>query len=311
MNLQQLRYICEVVRCKLNISQAAGALGTTQPAVSQQIRVLEEALGVVIFLRNRNRLTGLTPQGAVIIEIGQHILSEVANIEGIAQKRPQASSAKLRVASTHAHARYILPGVISCFHSRYPGIYIHLTHKHGEEEGLWQMVQNGEVDLAIATETQEVPKSLLALECFPMRRSLIAPKGHPLLKRRAITLELIANYPLIAYPERSTGRGRLMCAFDALGLSPEVVVSAVDADVIKACVEQGLGITILASIVYDPKRDRKLGALDVTRLLESSVVGVLVRRSMAQHDHISAFIEAFAPQWTKDRIAREINRSDH
>lgn len=311
MNLQQLRYVCEIVRCKLNISQAAKSLGTTQPAISQQVRILEEELGVIIFLRNRNRLTSLTPQGAAIVEIAQHILSEVANIEDIAQKRPQASFAKIQVASTHAHARYVLPEVIRLFHSHCPGIYIHLRHRHGEEEGLWQMVQNGEVDLAIATEIQELPKSLLALECFPMRRSLIAPKGHPLLKRRAITLESIANYPLITYAERSNGHRRLMRAFGALGFTPEVVVSAADEDVIKACVEQGLGITILASIVYDPKRDSKLRALDVTPLLESSVVGVIVRKSMAQHNHISTFIEAFAPQWTKDRIAREIDRLDH
>ncbi|OGA48332.1 MAG: hypothetical protein A3F74_05100 [Betaproteobacteria bacterium RIFCSPLOWO2_12_FULL_62_58] len=306
MNLHQLRYVCEIVRCKLNISRAARSLGTSQPAISQQVRLLEEELGTTIFLRSRSGLTGLTGQGESIVEAAQHVLAEVANVQGIAQGHPPTSLAKIRVASTQAQARYALPSVIRRFHLHYPGISVHISHKHDEEESLWQMVQNGIVDLAITTSMRDLPKSLLALECFPMERSLIVPKRHPLLKQRIVTLESIAAYPLITHAERSTGRRRIMRAFGALGFTPKVTVTAVDEDVIKACVEEGLGITILASIVYDPERDTKLRALDVTPLLEPSVTGVVVRRDMARHDHICAFIEAFAPMWTKDKIAHEI-----
>lgn len=306
MNLHQLRYVCEIVRCKLNISRAARSLGTSQPAISQQVRLLEEELGIAIFLRSRSGLIGLTSRGESIAETAQHVLAEVANVQGIAQKPPQARLAKIRVASTQAEARYALPSVIRRFHLQYPGISVQITYKRDEEEPLWQMVQNGVVDLAITTGIQGLPKSLLALECFPMRRSLIVPKRHPLLRRRIVTLESIADYPLVTHAERSSGRRRIMRAFGALGFTPKVIVSAVDEDVIKACVEEGLGITILASIVYDPKRDTKLRALDVTALLERSVTGVIVRKDMARHDHICAFIEAFAPMWTKEKIARKI-----
>ena len=140
-----------------------------------------------------------------------------------------------------------------------------------------------------------------------MQRSLIAPKGHPLLKRRVLTLQAIAEYPLITYAERSNGRRRLTRAFEALGYTPKIIISAGDEDVIKACVEVGLGITILASIVYDPKRDTRLGVRDVSSLLEPSVTGIIMRRSMARHEHIAAFIEAFAPMWTKKRIAEQLD----
>jgi len=307
MTLHQLRYICEIVRCKLNISRAAKSLGTSQPAISQQVRMLEEELGVTIFFRSRNRLIGLTPKGEGIVENAQHVLAEVANVQNAAQKRLLTSVIKIRVASTHAQARYALPSVLKSFLTDFPNVDIHITHKHDDDDGLWHLVQNGEVDLAITTDIHGLPRSLLALECFPMQRSLIAPKGHPLLKRRVLTLEAIAEHPLITYAERSNGRRRLMRAFGALGYTPKIIVSAGDEDVVKACVEKGLGITILASIVYDPKRDTGLGARDVSSLLEPSVTGVIIRRSMARHDHITAFIESFAPMWTKKRIAEQLD----
>jgi LysR family cys regulon transcriptional activator len=307
MTLQQLRYICEIVRCKLNISRAAESLGTSQPAISQQVRMLEEELGISIFLRSRNSLIGLTPKGEGVVENAQHVLAEVANVQNSAQKRQLASVAKIRVASTHAQARYALPNVLKRFLCAYPNVDIHITHKHDDDDGLWHLVQNSEVDLALTTDFHHLPRSLLALECFPMQRSLIAPKGHPLLKRRVLTLQAIAEYPLITYAERSNGRRRLTRAFGALGYTPKIIISAGDEDVIKACVEVGLGITILASIVYDPKRDTRLGVRDVSSLLEPSVTGIIMRRSMARHEHIAAFIEAFAPMWTKKRIAEQLD----
>lgn len=306
MNLHQLRYVCEIVRCKLNISHAAKSLGTSQPAISQQVRLLEEELGIKVFLRSRNGLIGMTPEGEAIVESAKQVLAEVANVRSVAQNIPQTSIAKIRVASTHAQARYRLPKVISQFRKHFPDIDVHISQRHDHEGALWQSVQNNEVDLAITTDIIGLPRSLLALECFPMQRSLIAPKGHPLLKRRVLTLEAIAGYPLVTHAERSNGRRRLMRAFGTLGYTPKVIVSAIDEDVIKACVEEGLGITILASIVYDPRRDTRLGARDVSSLLEPSVTGIVVRRSMVRHDYITSFIEAFAPSWTKQRIANEL-----
>jgi len=306
MNLQQLRYLCEVVRCRLNISRAASSLGTSQPAVSQQIRMLEEELGTTIFLRSRNRLSGLTPTGESLVGAAQQVLAEMANLQNIARESRKANAGEMRVVSTHAQARYALPHVIREFRSRYPGIDVHVTHK--QDEKMWELVQNGYVDLAITTDVRGLPKGLLALPCYPMQRSLIAPRRHPLLRVPAITLKEIAGYPLIAFNERSHGLRRLMRAFAALGYTPKVVVSAPDEDVIKAYVEEGLGVAILASIVYDPKRDTRLGAVDVTPLLEPSTTSVVVRKSMAYHEHIAAFIVAFAPEWTRECLNRELKR---
>jgi LysR family cys regulon transcriptional activator len=306
MTLHQLRYVCEIARCKLNISRAAQAVNTSQPAISQQVRLLEEELGVRIFVRTRNRLTALTPEGEAIVENARHVLDEVANVHVAAKKRPYDRATKIRVAATHAQARYALPKVIRRFALDYPDVDLHLAYRHDELGRLGELVQNGDVDLAITTQLHDLPRSLVALECFPMKRVLIATRGHPLLRRRTLSLEDIAAYPLVTYPERSNGRRRLMRAFGAVGHTPRTVVSAIDEDVIKACVEEGLGVSIVASIAYDRLKDRRLGARDVSPLLEPSVTGVIVRRSVARRPELLAFIGTFAPQWTRERILHEL-----
>lgn len=303
MNLTQLRSICEIARCKLNISLAAKSLGTSQPAISKQLRLLEEELGVPIFLRSRNGLKGITPQGEAILERAKHVLAEVASLHGVAHIHAPVDVTKIRIASAHAQAQYILPRVIGRFRVKYPGVCVYISQKHDEQSALWAMVQNGEVDLAITTDVRDLPRSLLALECYPIQRSLIVPKGHSLLNKRTLTLENIAQYPLVTYGERSNGRRRLMQAFSALGFTPKITVSAVDEEIVKTCIEEGLGISILASIVYQPNRDTRLRARDVTSLLEPSMMNVVVRCSMAHHEYIADFIESFAPQWTRINIA--------
>lgn len=302
MTLQQLRYLCEIVRCKLNISRAASALGASQPAVSQQIRLLEEDLGVPIFLRARNRLTGLTEKGEAIVTAAQNVLADIANLESAAERPSQTSFAQIRIVSTHPQARYGLPRAIKQFKTKCPGVDVHISHKNDEK--LWQLVQNGHVDLAVTTDTNGVPSDLLVLPCYPMKRSLIAIKGHPLLLKRSLTLREIAEHPLVGFDERSNGRRRLMRAFRGVGLIPKIGVTGADEDVIKGCVEEGLGVAILASIVYDPKRDPRLGAVDVTPLLEPSVTSIVVRRNVSALNHIALFIEAFAPNWTREALRR-------
>lgn len=302
MSLQQLRYLCAVVRCKLNISRAAAALGASQPAVSQQIRVLEERLGTPIFLRARNRLVGLTEKGEEIVTAAQTVLAEIANLESTAERPSRASDAHIRVVSTHPQARYGLPRAIRQLKITYPAVAVHISLKNDEK--LWQLVQNGHVDMAVTTDTHGIPSDLLVLPCYPMKRSLIARKGHPLLQRRKVTLQEIAEFPLVGFNEGSNASRRMIRAFKDAGLVPQFSVTGADEDVIKGCVEEGLGVAILASIVYDPKRDTKLGAVDVTPLLEPTVTSVVVRRSMSSLNHIALLIGAFAPNWTREALRR-------
>lgn len=291
------------------MSRAAEALGTSQPAVSQQIRMLEEELGVALFRRTRNRLTGLTSQGETALESARLALAEIAKLQTVSQGRTGSSLATLRVASTHAQARYALPDALRAFRGRYPAIQVQIVYKHDEE--LWQLVQNGEVDLAVTTDTKDLPRSLLEIPCYPMKRIVIAPRGHPLLRVRRLTMEAIAEYPLVTYDERSSGRRRLMRAFSVLGYTPRIAVSAADEDVIKACVETGLGIAIVASIVFDRKRDIRLGAVDVTPLLEPSTTSVVLRRNMVGHSHVADFIRAFAPAWSAAKLERHASAVVH
>ena len=300
MTLQQIRYLCAVVRARLNMSRAAQALGASQPAVSQQIKALEETLGSPIFIRSQNRLLGLTPRGEAIVAAAQNVLADVVELERAAERRANAGFSQIRVVSTHPQARYTLPRAIREFQSRCPGVAVHVTHRYDEK--LWQLVQNGQADIAVTTDPQGAPSTLLNVPCYPMKRSLVAPKGHPLLHKRALRLEDIGQHPLVGYDERSNGHRRLLRAFNAAGLAPRIAVTGADEDVIKACVEEGLGVAILASIVFDAKRDVSLGSVDVTALLEPSVTSVVLRRKESRVTHIQQFVECFAPQWTREAL---------
>jgi|KBSMisStaDraftv2_1062788.scaffolds.fasta_scaffold115488_2 LysR family cys regulon transcriptional activator len=306
MNLSQLRYLREIVRCRLNISRAATALRTSQPAMSQQIRALEEELGVPLFVRTRNRLMRLTEAGESVVEAAHSALNEIAKVHAVGRSRTAAQFSSLRIGCTHAQARYALPHAARLFRRRYPGIQLQVMHKHDEE--LWQLVQNGQAELAITTDAQNLPKGLVYLPCTAMKRALIAPRNHPVLRLTPITLETIAEFPLVTFNESSSGRRRLMKAFGAHGYTPRISACAEDEDVIKEFVREGLGITILASIVYDSKRDSGLGAIDVTRLLEPSTTGIIVRWNMLRHEPIRALIEAYAPIWSGKRLDLELTR---
>lgn len=301
MTLQQLTYLCEIVRCKLNISSAARALGTSQPSVSQQIRLLEEDLKVTLFVRSRNRLIGLTPKGEPIVLAAQNVLAGVATLKGEADAPTRVGSPRIHLVSTHAQARYVLPGVIRRFKKLCPDATVHIVPRNDEK--LWRIVSNGQADMAIATDADDIPNSLAKLPCQPMRRSLFAPRGHPLLKERKLTLEVIAKYPLVTTDERLSGPQRLVRAFTARGITPKIEVTATNEDVVKACVEEGLGVGILASIAFDPSRDTKLEAVDVTALLDQSITNVIIKKSMLQIEYMATFIECFSPLWTRKALS--------
>ncbi|MFO0001935.1 MAG: LysR substrate-binding domain-containing protein, partial [bacterium] len=210
MNLTQLRYFQELVRNRLVVSAAARALGTSQPAVSQQLRALEASLGTPLVLRNRNRLTGLTPVGEALVEGADQVLSEVARLEALGSAALAGGTEPLRVVSSHMQARFGLPQAIRAFHAIHPTVEVRVSHYVDEGGGPWRRIQNREADIAITSEVTGLPAGLMAIPCSPVGRVLIAPRGHPLLKRRTLSLADIAEWPLITVAERSIGRNRVV-----------------------------------------------------------------------------------------------------
>src|SRR5690625_2551977 len=276
MKLQQLRYIWEVAHHDLNVSATAQSLFTSQPGISKQIRLLEDELGVEIFTRSGKHLTRITPAGEVILRTSGEILRKVESIKQVAQEFSNERKGSLSVATTHTQARYALPPVIKQFISQYPEVSLHMHQ--GTPMQISEMAADGTVDFAIATEAMDLFSDLIMLPCYRWNRCIVVPKGHPLTQLSELTLEDVAEHPLVTYVFGFTGRSKLDEAFISRGLAPRVVFTAADADVIKTYVRLGLGIGIIASMAYDETLDTDLLALDASHLFESSVTRIGFRR---------------------------------
>ncbi len=297
MKLQQLRYICEVARQGLNLSVAADKLFTSQPGVSKQIRLLEDELGVEIFVRHGKRIVEITPPGRDIIRVAERMLRDATNLKNVAQEFTSEESGSLTIATTHTQARYALPPVVKRFMERYRGVRLSL--RQGSPMQIAELASSGEADLAIATEAIELFSDLVMLPCYQWNRCIVVPPQHPLLKARPLTLEAIARYPIITYDFAFTGRSKINQSFEAEGLTPNVSLTAIDADVIKTYVELGLGVGIVAYMAFDPERDRGLRAIDASHLFEPSTTHMGIRKNTYLRGYMYDFIEMFAPRLTR------------
>ncbi len=306
MKLQQLRYIWEVAHHDLNVSATAQSLYTSQPGISKQIRLLEDELGVEVFARSGKHLTRVTPAGETIIEKAGEILRIVESIKQVAQEFSNEQKGSLSVATTHTQARYALPPVIENFISRYPDVSLHMHQ--GTPIQIAEMAADGAVDFAIATEGLELFGDLVMLPCYKWNRCIIVSKDHPLANVTNISLEDVANYPIVTYVFGFTGRSKLDEAFMHHGLAPKVVFTATDADVIKTYVRLGLGIGIIAQMAYDAELDSDLVALDASHLFESSTTMIGCRRGTFLRGYMFEFVELFAPHLTKEIVEEAFER---
>jgi LysR family cys regulon transcriptional activator len=307
MNFQQLRSVREAIRNRFNLTEVANALHTSQPGVSRQIRELEDELGVEIFVRAGKRLTGLTEPGRAMLPIIERLLHETENLRSAGQDFALQDDGPLSIAATHSQARYALPPVVRDFRALYPRVT--LTLHQGSPRQIAQMLIDGEADIGFATEALAQYPQLVALPCYRWTHSVVAPVGHPLLQACAegpLTLAALARHPIITYDVGYTGRTHIDEAFARAGVKPSVVLTAMDADVIKTYVELGMGVGIVASIAFDASRDRNLQAVDVGHLFEINVTRLAIRRGSYLRAYVYAFIEAFAAPLTRDVVIRAL-----
>ena len=307
MTLQQLRYLCEVVRQDLNISRAAGALHVSQPGLSRQLQLLEQELAVDLFVRNRKRLVRLSRAGSEIHAMAERTLECASNIKQAALEHGEQDRGTLTIATTHTQARYALPDVIRRFAQRYPGVQLSL--RQGTPTDVSRLVASGAADISVATEPLEAEPELVMLPCYELERIVLTPPRHPLLRSKRITLEQLAAHPLITYDYAFIGRSKTLKPFEAKGLQPDIVLNAIDADVIKTYVELGLGIAIVPALAYDRRRDKNLRAIDASHLFEPNTFHVGIRRNHYLRGYMYAFIEIFAPHLKRPVVERAITDS--
>jgi LysR family cys regulon transcriptional activator len=309
MKLQQLKYIWEVSRHDLNVTATAESLYTSQPGISKQIRLLEQELGVQVFRRNGKHLTEITPAGQAILNLVGDILDNIENVKKVAQEHADNSRGSLSIATTHTQARYVLPKFIEKFIDQYPAVTLNMHQ--GTPVQISEIASKGTADFAIATEALELFNNLVMMPCYQWNRSVIVPRGHPLTTVEFLTLEELAKYPIVTYVFGFTGRSQLDKAFNTAGLSPKVVFTASDADVIKTYVNLGLGIGIIASMAYDVVNDSALSALDASHLFDSSTTKIGFRRGTYLRGYMYDFIKMFAPHLDKKLIDEAAATADN
>ena len=293
MNLQQLRYLCAIVDNNLNVSDAAESLFTSQPGVSKQVRQLEDELGVRVFVRAGKRLASITPAGEAVVSAARRALKEIENLKRVGAEYKSEDEGTFAIATTHTQARYVLPRVLRDFATRYPKVKLELHQ--GNPMQVAAQTASGDADVGIATEALASFPDLITMPCYTWNRCVLVPRGHPLAKVRPLTLAAVARYPIVTYDFTFTGRSQINAAFEAEGLTPKVVLTALDSDVIKTYVELGMGVGIIAQMAWDPTRDSAFEKLDAGHLFAPSTTRLALRRGVFLRGYIYDFIALFAP----------------
>lgn len=307
MNLQQLKIVIETAKQNFNLTEVANTLFTSQSGISKHIKDLEDELGIELFVRKGKRFLGLTDPGKELIQIAERMLLDAKNIKKLADQFSQSDHGQLTIATTHTQARYALPEVIRQFKNAFPKV--HLAIHQGSPNEIVDMLKKGEADIGIATESISQIAELVTFPFYNWHHAIIVPKGHALENKKDVTLEEIAEYPLVTYHEGFTGRKSIDEAFHKKNLSPDIVISALDADVIKTYVELDLGIGIIASMAYQKDRDTKLSLIDSEKLFSNNTTHIAIRQGHYLRGYAYKFLELCSKDLSEAKIKSAINPS--
>jgi LysR family transcriptional regulator, cys regulon transcriptional activator len=314
MNFQQLRSVRETVRRGFNLTLVAEALHTSQPGISRQIRDLEEELGLEIFIRSGKRLLGLTAPGEALMPIIDRVLQEADNLRRVGDDFADQDEGTLTIAATHSQARYALPPAVRDFRALHPRIKLRI--RQAAPDQVVSLLLSGEADVGVATEAIALHDGLVTLPCYQWSHAVIVPHGHALTQattqgQASLTLATLARHPIITYEPGFTGRRQIDEAFAHQGLTPEIVLEAMDADVIKTYVDLGLGVGIVAAIAVDDERDSHLTTLDARHLFPHNMTRIGLRRGNLLRGFVYDFIESFAPPLTRNVVTKAMLEAAH
>jgi LysR family cys regulon transcriptional activator len=296
MKLQQLRCVYQIVQNDFNISKAAEFLHTSQPGVSKQIQLLEDEVGIKIFQRNGKRLTGLSDAGIDLYKSISEIIREVSNIKNISHEHENDDAGSFTIATTHTQARYKLPKVVEAFVKKYPKIDLNIHQ--GDPSQVTEQILKGDADVGIATESIGHNANIICIPCYSWNRVLVFPKNHALSSIKEITLQNIASYPMITYDYAFTGSTIVSKVFKEANISPNIMLTAIDADVIKTYVELNLGVGLIAEMAYDKNKDSALETRDVSHLFPTSTTYIGIRKETFVRGFVYEFIKMFTPDIT-------------
>ena len=306
MKLQQLRCVFQIVQSEFNISKASEALSTSQPGVSKQIKLLEDEIGIKIFQRNGKRLVNLTEPGELVLSSIETILQESNNIKVISEEYIEKDQGTFTIATTHTQARYKLPKVVEEFVKKYPKINLNIHQ--GNPSQVTDQIINGGADVGIATESINLSEDIHTIPCYQWNRCVVMPKNHPLTEVRKITLEDLAAYPMITYDYAFTGSTIVSEVFKNANIEPNIMLTAIDADVIKTYVSLNMGIGLIAEMAFDASTDYPMVSRDVSHLFPLSTTYIGIRRENFLRKYTSDFIRMFIPKKSEKELKKILNK---
>ena len=306
MNLHQFKFVQEAVRRNLNLTETAKALHTSQPGVSKAIIELEDELGIQIFARHGKRIRRVTEPGQHVLKSIDIILRELNNLRRIGDQFSAQDSGTLSIATTHTQARYVLPAPVAKLRQVYPKVAISLHQ--GSPDQVAQMLLTDVADIGMATESLSQYEDLITLPCYEWQHVLVLPVGHPLLERERLTLDDLDKLPLVTYHPSFTGRTRIDNAFAARDLKPNIVLEAIDSDVIKTYVKLGLGAGIVAEMAMGgDNRDPDLAFRPLGQLFGHNVARVAFKRGAYLRNYVLRFAEFLSDRLSRDLIAKAMD----
>ena len=310
MNLHQFRFVQEAVRRNLNLTETARALHTSQPGVSKAIIELEEELGVEIFARHGKRLKRVTEPGQHVLKSIEMIMREVGNLKRIGEQYSAQDSGTLSIATTHTQARYVLPQPVARLREAFPKVNVSLHQ--GSPDQVARMLIDEVAEIGIATESLARYDELVTLPCYEWQHMLVMPADHPLARQPEITLEMLAEEPLITYHPSFTGRTRIDEAFAAKHLQPRIALEAIDSDVIKTYVRLGLGVGIVAEMaMQNDGTNADLVTVPAAPLFGMNVARVAFKRSAYLRNFVYKFAELVSDKLNRDLIIKAMSGRHH
>ena len=283
--LKQIRAFCQVVRSG-SITVASQKLFLSQPSVTLQIQALERELKTTLFER-RGPTMRLTPDGEALYALAEPLVQGVdglhANFEA---QHGRLESGELNIGAGESTILYILPEVVSRFTKAYPGIHLRLHNETGRD-GL-KMLKSDEIDFAVGS-MLDVPDDITYQPLVTFDPVLIVPIGHPLAKKKKVTLEDVSHYGLILPPRHLSTWGVVKYVFQQHKLSFKVTLEAGGWEVIKKYVELGMGISIVTDICLTGKE--KLVSITLSDYFPQRGYGLVLRKGKFMSPQANRFVE--------------------
>ncbi len=281
MNFTQLRAFHAVATVG-GLTKAAAMLNVTQPAITRQLKLLEEEHGVALFHRRGHHLE-LTESGDTLYSLSQQIFGLMAEAEDFIASEADLTSGKIRVG---ADSPYFIVDILAAFKDRYPGM--NLTVSMSSAVDLFRRLREFEIDVAVVT-AEQLDEEFFGIPYSNLELVTLVGPGHKLYSEDGVYLRQLAGEPVILRETTSTTRRLFTAALGTVGLEPNIVMELRNQDAVRQAVAAGLGIA--PELVGAPREDQSVRRL---KMLDAPIVCsefIACRRERFAIRKVRAFFE--------------------